>query len=129
MIDFNSPLAVSLVTGALVAVIGAFFAGIVSVVTAWRTVANKVAAIEGHVNSEKTAAIGRESTLRAENILLRELVTEQKLAREQIAKPQLKRPARASDQAPAAAVVESLASIDQNTAKTAANTTPDDEKP
>jgi hypothetical protein len=58
--------------------IAAFFAGIVSVITAWRTMVGKVTAIEGHVNSEKTAAEGRENTLKRENELLREMLTERK---------------------------------------------------
>lgn len=58
--------------------IGAFFAGIVSVITAWRTIAQKVTAIEGHVNSEKTAAEGREAAKDKEIALLREMLNDRK---------------------------------------------------
>jgi hypothetical protein len=59
--------------------ISAVFAGIVSVITAWRTIVQKVTAIEGHVNSEKTAGEGRENTLKRENELLREMLADRKL--------------------------------------------------
>lgn len=59
--------------------IGAVFAGIVSVIQAWRTIAQKVTAIEGHVNSEKTAAEGRERAKDMEIALLREMLTDRKL--------------------------------------------------
>lgn len=79
-IDFSSPLVIGLLTGMAVAIIGAFFTGFASLITAWRTVATKVSAMEAHVNSEKTAADGRENTLKAENVLLRELIGEKKQA-------------------------------------------------
>ncbi len=62
-----TPLLIAAYTAGVVAVVGAVAAGIVSVITAF-----KIAKIEGHVNSEKTAAEGRETTLRRENSLLRE---------------------------------------------------------
>lgn len=74
-----SPVTIAALAAAGAMLIGAFFAGIVSVINAWRSVAGKVSAIDAHVNSEKTASAGRESTLRAENALLREMVTEQKV--------------------------------------------------
>jgi hypothetical protein len=61
---------------AAVGIIAAVAAGIVSIITAWRTIVTKVSAIEGHVNSEKTAAAGREATLTRENQLLREMLAE-----------------------------------------------------
>ncbi len=73
-----SPLAIAAIGTAGAVLIGAFFAGIVSVITAWRTIAGKVSAIEGHVNSEKTASDGREASLRKENEMLREMIAEQK---------------------------------------------------
>jgi hypothetical protein len=59
-------------------VIAALAAGIVSIITAWRAIATKVSAIEGHVNSEKTAAEGRIDNLRNENALLREMIVDRK---------------------------------------------------
>lgn len=58
--------------------IGAFFAGIVSVITAWRTIAQKVTAIEGHVNSERTELVGKNTALQKENDLLREIIADKK---------------------------------------------------
>lgn len=58
------------------AFIAAFFAGVVSVITAWRTLANNVASINGHVNSEKTAAEGRERAKDKEIALLREVLAD-----------------------------------------------------
>lgn len=43
-------------------------------------VKTKAEVIVGHVNSEKTAAQGREATLAAENVLLRQLIAEKKEA-------------------------------------------------
>lgn len=74
-----SPVTIAALAAAGAMLIGAFFAGIVSVINAWRSVAGKVNAIDAHVNSEKTASTGRENTLRRENELLREMLTEQKL--------------------------------------------------
>lgn len=74
-----SPLAIAAYGAAGSVVIGAVAAGIVSIITAWRTIAGKVSAIEGHVNSEKTAAQGRMDALMAENALLREMLGERKL--------------------------------------------------
>ena len=77
MTDLSLPVIAALST-AVVLIIGAFFAGLVSVITAWRTIAGKVSAIEGHVNSEKTASEGRENALRQENALLREIIADKK---------------------------------------------------
>jgi hypothetical protein len=68
---------ITAIAAAVVLIIGAFFAGIVSVVTAFKTFGS-VKAIEGHVNSEKTAADGRELLLKNENALLREMLDERK---------------------------------------------------
>jgi hypothetical protein len=97
--------------------IGAFFAGIVSVITAWRTIAQKITAIEGHVNSEKTASEGRENTLKRENEILREMLSERKQTAALLAQAAshpttpIVRPARAEDNV--------LAKIETNTAETA----------
>jgi hypothetical protein len=71
-----TPLTIAALASAGAVLLAAFFAGLVSVITAWRTIAGKVSAIEGHVNSEKTAADGREAALRGEIILLREIITD-----------------------------------------------------
>jgi hypothetical protein len=42
------------------------------------SVVTKAAVIEGHVNSEKSTAEGRENTLKSENALLREMLTDRK---------------------------------------------------
>jgi hypothetical protein len=104
-----------------VILIGAFFAGVVSVIQAWRTMAGKVSAIEGHVNSEKTAAEGRENTLKAEKALLMEMLAERKQAAALLA--------QAASHAVAAGVpvaVEhgqtTLEQVERNTKDTATNT-------
>ncbi len=73
-----NPAIIAALAGAAVLVIGSIAGGIVTVITAWRTLAANVAKIEGHVNSEKTAADGREATLRQEIKLLQGQITEQK---------------------------------------------------
>lgn len=78
MTDWSVTQITALAAGGAV-LMGAFFAGIVSVITAWRTIAGKVSAIEAHVNSEATAANGRENTLKRENELLREMLTDHKI--------------------------------------------------
>lgn len=77
MIEWT-PLTIGAVAAAGAGLIGAFFAGLVSLITAWRTIVTKVSAIEGHVNSEKTASEGREAALKIENALLREMVNDKK---------------------------------------------------
>ncbi len=77
MADWSPTTIAAFAAGAAV-VFAAFFAGIVSVITAWRTIASKVSAIEGHVNSEKTASDGKLNTLQRENDLLREIMAEHK---------------------------------------------------
>lgn len=66
--------------GGMAIVIAAVAAAIVSVITSWRTLTASVAKIEGHVNSEKTAAEGRENTLTREKELLLEIIAAQKLS-------------------------------------------------
>ena len=75
-----TPAEIAALGAAGVVLIGAVAGAIVTVITAWSTVAGKVSAIEGHVNSEKTAADGRERTLQSENDLLREIIADQKAA-------------------------------------------------
>jgi len=86
------PLTITLLGGMIVTVIGALVTGIVSIITAVHmtavraqqavntasllTVAKDAEAIKGHVNSEKTAADGREATLQRENALLREMIAD-----------------------------------------------------
>jgi hypothetical protein len=83
---------VTLLAGLIVSVIGSLAAAVVSIITALRVgavkeqasantgtileLAKSTAKIEGHVNSEKTAAEGREYALRVENTLLRERIVE-----------------------------------------------------
>jgi hypothetical protein len=86
------PLTVTLIGGMIVTVISAIVTGVVSIITAIQvkaakdqqaqngerivTVVASTKAIEGHVNSEKTAAQGREVALQQENKMLREMVAE-----------------------------------------------------
>lgn len=119
-----SATSVGLIVGAIVAIIGAIAAGMVTVITAWRTVAGKVSAIEGHVNSEKTASEGRELALKSENALLREMLNDHRQRAALLAQA-------ASTATIAAAgvpglvtptVVDSLTQIDANTAAIEKNT-------
>lgn len=96
-------------------IIGAFFGGVVSVITAWRTIAGKVSAIEGHVNSEKTAAEGREAMKDKEILMLREMLAERKITAALLAQ------SVATVQTPAIPVsTPVLDRIETNTAATAA---------
>jgi len=111
--DWPEPVTITLVGGMIVTIIGSIVTGVVTVITALRvvtvvkqqdiassnllTVAKDTETIKGHVNSEKTAAQGREETLRMENALLRE-----QLAQENITKRLL---------AQAAALVPALATV------------------
>lgn len=99
--------------------IAAFFAGLVSVITAWRTIAQKVTAIEAHTNSEKTAADGRETTLKRENELLRELLTEGRQTAAVLAQAASYRQAAPAAALPPLAATPVLDQIDVNTAATA----------
>lgn len=80
--------ALSIAGAALITAIGG---QIVNIIVAWKTtkkveevkatveeVKTKAEVIVGHVNSEKTAAQGREATLEAENVLLRQIIAEKK---------------------------------------------------
>ncbi len=94
-IPLYSPLMITLVTGLIVTVISAIVGGIVAVITALRVtavkdvqastaqtildVAKNTEAIKGHVNSERTAAEGRELMLRRENELLREMIADKRV--------------------------------------------------
>lgn len=60
-------------------IIGAFAAAVVTVIQAWRSVATKVTSIDAHVNSERTAMLGREATLKRENELLQQMLIDQKV--------------------------------------------------
>lgn len=104
--------------------IAAFFAGLVSVITAWRTIAAKVSAIEGHVNSEKTADQGRLENLRNENGLLREMLNDRKttaslLAQAVASSPRALPPDATAEAVPPGAQLEAIAkstdAIDHNT--------------
>lgn len=67
-------------------------------------VKTKAEVIVGHVNSEKTAAQGREATLEAENVLLRQIIAEKKetamLLAQAVATTQPAAPAPAPSTAP-----------------------------
>jgi len=105
--------------GALITlVIGSLTTGIVSIITAL-----KVAKIEAHVNSEKTAQEGREALLKREAELLREMLADKKLAASLLAQATAQR-ARAPGQVALPPVTDHLEQIDKNTAATAANTAP-----
>jgi len=116
MTNWPEPLTITLIGGMIVTVIGSIVTGIVAVITALRvtvvsrqqeltrgdllTVAKDTETIKGHVNSEKTAAEGRETALKMENLLLRE-----QLAQENVTKRLL---------AQAAALVPALATVPQD---------------
>lgn len=136
------------ITNLMAAVVG----GVVTVVMGWfafkttlASLKEKVDKIEGHVNSEKTAAEGREAALRKENALLREIMADKKetaalLAQAVATQPvAVVLPVSAAPAAPAparttelavlkkteqntAATAESAAQTADNTAKTEANT-------
>lgn len=88
------PVTITLIGGMIVTIIGTLATAIVSIITALRvagvktdqattaaqlfTVAKDTEAIKGHVNSEKTASEERESALKSENAMLRELVAHEK---------------------------------------------------
>lgn len=94
-----SATAITLIIGGIVAIIGAIATAVVTIITAWHAVASKVSVIEGHVNSEKTAAEGRERTLQHENALLREMLNDRKTTAQLLAQ------ARAIELAPTAPVL------------------------
>jgi hypothetical protein len=116
---------ISLIVGAIVTIVGAIAAAIVSIIGAVRAnteriakLAEPVAAILGHVNSEKTAAEGRENTLKTENNLLRERLADQKSTAGLLAQAVAQR-SRTDAAVPDAPVLDK---IETNTAETAANT-------
>jgi len=100
-VPLYSPLMITLIGGLIVTVIGATVSGIVAVITALRVtavkgvqdiitpaildVAKDTATIKGHVNSERTAAEGREASLRRENELLREMLADKKVTAQLLA--------------------------------------------
>jgi hypothetical protein len=104
-----SPTTIAALAGAGVLLIGAFFGGIVQIVTAFKTYGS-VRAIEGHVNSEKTAAEGREMALKQEVALLREIISGQKQTAAVLAQ---------AASHPVAAATAVLDKIETNTAATA----------
>ena len=77
MTDASIPMLTIVIAG-VVSIVGSFAAGAVLIIKALHEVRVTTAKIEGHVNSEKTAAEGRETTLKRENELLREMLTGQK---------------------------------------------------
>lgn len=142
-----NPTTITLVGGMIVTIIGVIVTGVLQVINAMRVTANTnqivavakdTEAIKGHVNSEKTASEGRETTLRRENALLREMLTDKKATAGLLAQASALRarspvlvstvpaavlPAGAAHPAPTdPATTELLESIDQHTADTAANT-------
>lgn len=136
------PTIVVLIGGQVLAVIAALGAAAVAVINALRmndlkrqqetntneivTVGKDTAAIKGHVNSEKTAAEGRELLLRNENLLLKDRITDIQMTARLLAQAAAQRgrdPHGAAAAAAVAASVETpelLESIDKNTAETAA---------
>ncbi len=88
------PVTITLVGGMIVTIIGSIVTGVVTIITAMRVssamvkqaeTATKVdalgkdtEAIKGHVNSEKTAAEGREAALRQRIELLQEIIADKK---------------------------------------------------
>ena len=82
--EVSIPALTVIITG-VVTIIGAVSAGVVVVIKALRerdavlqTVSTTVSKIEGHVNSEKTAATEQARAKDREIVLLREMITQQK---------------------------------------------------
>lgn len=118
------PTTITLIGGILVTVVGTIMNGVLAIITQIQvkamnaqqhantnqlvTVAKDTAVISGHVNSEKTAAQGREAALQQENRLLRDMLTDKAttLAQLQGATPPPPRPGRATDPPPAPLPVE-----------------------
>lgn len=118
---WNNPAILGVLFAGGVTLIGAVAAGIVSIITAWRTVATKVSVIEGHVNSEKTALEGRIATKDEQIRLLREMV-EKKSTVELVAHAAASRSARATDAIGGAKSEELLGRIDSKSGTIAENT-------
>lgn len=111
------PMTVTIVGGMIVTIITAIVTGVVSIITAMRvtqvgaqgaqtasqlvSVAKDTETIKGHVNSEKTAATGREHALQQENRLLREMIADKSVTASLLAQAAAGRSAsRATDAAP-----------------------------
>ena len=140
-----NPIVIGMIGTQICLIIAAIVQGILSVLAHGErkdvaikvdTVARDTEAIKGHVNSEKTAAEGRENALRQENMLLREIIADKKATAGLLAQAVASRAhvVVAGDGLPpvaatAPAVVESLAQIESNTATIADNTAPKDDGP
>ena len=110
------PTTITLIGGMVVTVITALVSGVVTIIVAIKvnhignqqtaassqlvTVARDTESIKGHVNSEKTAAIGREEKLQQENRMLREMLADKTAALQQAQAPP-PRPGRSTDPPPA----------------------------
>lgn len=115
------PTTITLIGGLIVTIITTIVTGVISIITAVHmkavaaqqtvnatqlvNVAKDTEAIKGHVNSEKTAATGREAALQQENRLLREMLTD-KAAQLAAVTPAPPRPGRSTDPPPAPLPVE-----------------------
>jgi len=108
------PVTITLVGGMLVTIIGTIVTGVVTIINAIRiaavgtqqvtdgnrlvAVAKDTEAIKGHVNSEKTAATGREAALQQENRLLREMLADKAITTSLLAQAAAARgPSRSTD--------------------------------
>lgn len=126
------PTSITLIGAVIVSVVASIAAGAVTIITALRqstridVIGQKTAAIEGHVNSEKTASEGRELALRNEIVLLREMITDKRTSAALLAQASATR-GRDVPAVPIVvsaapilgdAAIESLKSIDSNTAAT-----------
>lgn len=127
---------ITLLGGMIVTVIAALAAAVVSVINAMRlgdvkqrqdaevaridTVSKDTEAIKGHVNSEKTAAEGRQRLLENENLLLKEMLADKRLTASLLAQAAASRSREAGAATQSSA--DSLQKIDDNTAAIAVNT-------
>lgn len=139
---FSDPYVIAMIGTQVVIVIGAIASAVVLILNRGQmrvmqdqqavnaahimTVRADTEAIKGHVNSEKTAANGRETTLQKENALLREMLTDKKTTAQLLAQAVAvrARPASVVPVVPIAAVVDQVAvqhleHIDDNTAAAA----------
>jgi hypothetical protein len=116
------PMTITVVGGMVVTVITAIATAAVSIITSLRvsavakqqasdtsqlnTVRASTEAIEGHVNSEKTAANGREALLQTENRLLREMLTHETSTAALLAQAASVRPTPTVAEVPPVALIE-----------------------
>lgn len=128
MTNWPEPLTITIFGGMVVTVIGSIVTGIVTIITAVRvgvvakqqdmtassllTVQKDTETIKGHVNSEKTAAEGREAAQKMEIQLLREQLADEKTTKRLLAQAAALIPALATvpptPEVPIAAKLETI---------------------